>query len=333
LEVAVMNPRSWSYALTRVSLVGLLVPMSAGACGGERTPDAGPDAAVIADAGASMDGWTTDGDTPDAAAVDSGVEEDAAGATDAAVPDDAADAATGADAGGSSDAGVTAEICDGADDDGDGTADEGCPESIVLEDGTFEGYRTFARPFSEASEFTDVCPPGYAFAGLAGTYDQHINRIAANCERLVLTVEPGSSPFHYRIRRVGFPSEIPVTLPIRGTTEGSRYYGVSCLPEQVVVGIEGRGSGGDTGGIHGIGVRCAELLVTRDAGGWRIDYGPITTQRVNGSYPGLEIEDEVFAPAVVDRYRGRAGEWLHAIGLGVSSVRIVLRSETSGLAE
>ncbi len=110
----------------------------------------------------------------------------------------------------------------------------------------------------------------------------------------------------------GSSSPRPITQP----------YDVACPANQFVVGISGEASGG---GVHDISLHCAELLISGSPGAFSVGYGTITTVALKGTHSGTAFNDLLLAPKVVDRYRGRSGSWIDAIGIGDADVGLVLQ--------
>ena len=110
-------------------------------------------------------------------------------------------------------------------------------------------------------------------------------------------------------------------LPLHGQNQTTAF-DKACPGDAFVVGIDGEAS---TGGLHDVTIHCAEILITGSIGNFTLSYGLITTLTVDGNNSGAAYNDLLTAPKIVDRYRGRSGAWVDAIGIGEADVQLVLQ--------
>lgn len=206
------------------------------------------------------------------------------------------------------------EVCDGvANDCNDATpVDAGCPLSVTLEGGTFIGHDVFGNTAGGVA-FEDTCPGTSALVGFSGDVGGNIDRIRGACADLSLVANTGVTPYTYSIA-----TGVATILPTHGGNITTQY-SVNCAANEVVVGVTGEAS---SGGLHDVTIHCAELLITGSPGSFAVSYGAITTMTVDGSNAGTSYSDLLAAPAAVDRYRGRAGAWVDAIGIGEAEVTL-----------
>jgi hypothetical protein len=206
------------------------------------------------------------------------------------------------------------EICNGIDDNCNGAIDEGCPSAIVLGGGNQSGHAIHGN-LAGGAPFSEACSPGFAIYRFSGHVQGNIDRIQAHCGRVELAVDKKATPYAYRVVR---GSE--ETLSLYGGYE-STPYDVMCSADQFVVGISGEAS---KDGVHDLTIHCAEILVTGDAGSFELSHGPVSQKTIDGSFVGTSYLDILQSPALVDRYQGRSGLWLDAVGIGESKASLML---------
>lgn len=208
----------------------------------------------------------------------------------------------------------TPEVCDGLDNDCAAglIIDNGCPEGVILADAGFGAHALFGNT-TGGSPFQDVCPAGAALVGFSGNVGGNIDRIRGICGVMSLEVDTGVTPYAYSIS-----SGATTLLPTHGVNVTTPF-SIQCPADAFVVGISGEASGA---GLHDVTIHCAPLLVDGAPGSFAVTYGAITTAAVDGSNTGDAYTDQLTEPAVVDRYRGRAGNWNDAIGIGEATVTL-----------
>ncbi len=208
------------------------------------------------------------------------------------------------------------EICDGLANDcsPDTASDAGCPAGITVEGGGIGAHALFGNE-SGGEAFDDVCPAGAALVGFVGNAGGNIDRISGRCAPLELEVDLDSTPYGYQVT-----AGAVTDLPVRGGNLTAPYE-IACPPDAFVVGLSGEASGG---GLHDLTIHCAQMLVSGAPGSFAVSYGPVTTDTVNGLSSGDAFSDQLAEPAIVDRYRGRDGLWVDAIGSGEATVALQL---------
>jgi|GEM_PF-2278196 len=207
-----------------------------------------------------------------------------------------------------------AEVCDGASNDCDDMTaiDAGCPTGITPADGTFDDHDQYGN-LTGGSAFSDVCPDGSALVGFSGNSGGNIDRIRGVCAEMLFVSDTDVTPYAYTIE-----SGTTTTLDTHGSNETTAY-DIGCPANNFVVGISGEAS---DGGLHDLTIHCAELMVTGAPGSFAVTYGAVTTATVDGDNSGDAYSDLLTAPAVADRYRGRGGAWIDAIGLGQATLNL-----------
>lgn len=187
------------------------------------------------------------------------------------------------------------------------------PTGVTLGNGGFGTHSQFGN-LSGGSAFADVCSPGSAIYRFSGRFGGNIDQIRGHCAPLVFAFL--TAPF--RILR-GAADE---ALPNHGLNLTTPF-DVACPADEFLVGISGQASGG---GVHDLRIHCASLDITGSAGTYAIaPYGIVTTLLVDGGNPGAVYSDLLNAPKLVDRYRGRAGAWIDAIGIGDAEAQLVIQ--------
>ena len=160
-----------------------------------------------------------------------------------------------------SDAGTTclaaAEVCDGDDDDCDGTADDGCPVPGPTGRGEGGDLDLIGATTTQAAntEFTLGCAVGEALVGIAGAAYESIDRLAIQCAPATLA-RGISTPYQYLVAVGG-----ATTSTAHGGTGGTAFAS-ACPANMVVTGARAWVADTTTGrSIYGVQLRCSRLTV------------------------------------------------------------------------
>jgi hypothetical protein len=292
------------------------LPVVAGASGA----DARPDATARADRGVESGAVTSPDAAPRAPDARPPMVPDAAPPVtpDAAAPD----APPGCQ--------PVAEVCNGADDDCDGVADDGCPIDGALlvtgqrrPPGPVLGSLTLPR----AVGFTDACPDGQAIIAFTGNYGSGIDALGVRCGKLQVREDRSVRPFRYEL--VIAPGQ---EFSPRGGT-GGLVNGVDprmrCPLNEVAVGLSAwldpkapatcpmdycPFTGVLCASVYGLTVSCAAHELTGSPGNFRLSRAGaahIVSERI-GAVGGVgEVENPYACPSqgVLQEMKGAFGLW------------------------
>jgi len=211
------------------------------------------------------------------------------------------------------------ESCNDADDDCDGIVDDGCPSGLGVLNGSVAGHLQYGDATGGVA-FSDACSTGMAMYRVSGYIEGNIDQIRAHCALLELATDMSTVPFDYSVTRGA-----EETLAVYGSYV-STLFDSTCPANEFIVGISGEAS---TGGVHDLTIHCAEILIKGNPGAFTISHGAVTTITADGTTAGTPYVDVLTAPSVVDRYHGRSGLWLDAIGIGEASISLTFVAEES----
>lgn len=212
-----------------------------------------------------------------------------------------------------------AEVCNGEDDNCDGTIDEGCPTNVVLTGQTFSGHGVYG--FEEGPPFSDECLPGSAIYRLTGHEDDSlipppVERIQAHCAMLELVTNTEQDIYEYAVER-GDP--LP-PLMSHGTGFGQPFE-LSCPGDEFMIGLSGYDD--PIYGLSQLRVHCAELVFHPDSGTFTIAHsGAISIVGPPATVPE-DFIDVLPSPKVVDRIRGSAGMLVNSLGIGEATPFVI----------
>ncbi|MCC7537286.1 MAG: hypothetical protein IT379_13775 [Deltaproteobacteria bacterium] len=147
------------------------------------------------------------------------------------------------------------ELCNGTDDDCDGTVDEGCPNGLIVAAPT--AGTTFGG--GGGDPFTDLCAVGSVLVGIAGRSGARVDQIQPICAQLLFETDASTTPERtFRIRRG------PVTFGLQHGGGGGTAFDDRCAGDDVVISMAGR-SGSE---IDQIGIECGRLTIERSGATW-----------------------------------------------------------------
>jgi hypothetical protein len=200
------------------------------------------------------------------------------------------------------------ELCNGIDDDCNGTVDDGCPKGISTSLGSFLPYGQYG--YTGGTAFSEACPLGQVIIGFRGWKLGNIDQMQPFCGQLNLSAS-ATTPYTYAVN-----VSAGVYLTNRGWDWGSNFisYSIACPSNTVAFGLAARVS---SDGISGLTLSCAPLVVTGSIGSFSLARGtPTTPVSVFANNPGTTYTDQAVAPLVFSQIRGRSGGRLEAIGMG-----------------
>jgi len=141
-----------------------------------------------------------------------------------------------------------AEVCNGRNDDCDGSTDESCPTGLTLY--SYDYGPQYGG--SGGTQYLDTCPTGYALAGMNLWTGSEVDAVQAYCRQLTLSTNTAPDPYTYDVT-VGTARTLSKRGGGGGTLRSAR-----CNTGEVVTGIFGR-SGAR---IDQLGFRCSQLGVS-----------------------------------------------------------------------
>jgi hypothetical protein len=217
--------------------------------------------------------------------------------------------------------GCGAEVCNGLDDDCDGTIDNGCPASIELTNATqlSPQYGSTVGD-TNPTPFDDSCPAGQVFVGAVGTAEGRIDHLAMVCGALALGVDSSMRPYAY------FGAVTAgETLPTHGTYPSTAFT-LTCPDNTIVSGVVGTATaGGSTGGgVASLHLTCSPVQISGSPGNFTLAVaGNTTTITVDGTYSYSPFSIPGNGDAL-DRIQGLAGTHIDWLKMGTRGIALTL---------
>jgi hypothetical protein len=151
------------------------------------------------------------------------------------------------------------EVCNGGDDDCDGSVDDGCAISVLWSDDTQSAILGHA---TGGVDFQAPCPRGAVLAGLRVGMGSWLNMVAAACQPVSLETDAHGTPVV-----AGLGTELDTSYaPANSTDMKNQKHALVCPQGLVLSGIDGTTATVEARYIYGIQVRCAPPVVTTVAG-------------------------------------------------------------------
>lgn len=155
------------------------------------------------------------------------------------------------------------ELCNGADDDCDGNADDGCPTDVSMccaAAGTSHGG-------NGGDAFSVGCPVGSVLVGFDGRAGERVDQITPVCAPIDVQHVAGVPERSYLVR-----TGTPFTTGSLGGTGGS-VFSARCPQHQVVIGMQGNAGAR----ISRIGLTCGSLAIAHVARSWILSVASAST--------------------------------------------------------
>ena len=207
---------------------------------------------------------------------------------------------------------MSAELCNGSDDDCDSVVDDTCPTGLGLccaaAGTTFGG--------GGGSAFTRACAAGHALVGIDGRAGGRLDAATAICAPISMRVDTTATPEHRFLLTTGAAVSAGGAGGGGGTAFTDR-----CAPDEVIIGIAGR-SGSE---VDSLSFQCGRVSFVRSGGGWAVSVVATGTGPAHGGTGGTGFGYTCPAGRIATGIAGRAGDRIDAISLGCSSVTFTSR--------
>ena len=217
------------------------------------------------------------------------------------------------------------EVCNGGDDDCNGTIDEGCAITVQWSAGAQSpilGHDT------GGVNFEAPCPQGAVLAGLQVGMGSWLNMVAAACRPLSLVVDAHGTPM---VAGLGLEHDTSFA-PANSTDMKNQMHSLVCPEGSVLSGVDGTTSTAEARYIFGIQVRCAPPVVTTAGGANVVSLDVSREQAVGpvlcvGCSPTQAFDFNASVPAgqVATGVFGGDGLWVDRVGFVSSRATITPR--------
>ncbi len=205
-----------------------------------------------------------------------------------------------------------AEVCNGVDDNCDGSSDEGCPDSVSLSN--FRASPQYGG--TGGTIFQTQCPIGMVLSGINGRTDQKVDRVQGRCRGLEFVEDSSVDPFEYRAEASG----TGLNLPSQGGTGGTAT-SAFCPSGEMVIGIFGR-SGSD---LDQLQVKCGIVNIEDTGSGFMVRRVATIDRNLGGGNGGAAFTYTCPGESVVTGIFGRDSSVIDAIGVQCADVGFTTR--------
>ncbi len=217
------------------------------------------------------------------------------------------------------------ETCNGIDDDCNGVKDDGCPSAVST---VFQKDLATAGDSPGGSPFADDCADGEVLAGLEVGIDSLLSQVRGVCRKVQLQLR-ADAPGAYNVLLTNDRELAPHPDTTTNTVQK-----LMCLDNEALIEIHIGEQSASSGGqpitiIPKIWLDCAKLTLSAPAaGGYAInwegkrDMPPLAGSESNGT--AYFADSSAATGTVATRLRGFSGSWIDRIGLGVSTLQVVV---------
>jgi hypothetical protein len=221
-----------------------------------------------------------------------------------------------------------AEICNGKDDDCDGTIDNGCPSGFLRGSAT---QRPALGDSTGGSAFADVCTTDEVVTGLQIATSDWLDQITAVCQKYTLGVNTQVTPYQY-----SFALGTTESLPSHPSMTTDSIQALTCPSGTVLVGLnisEQTVTEVSTQYIviTRVSATCAEPIVNLTGATPQVTWqtpvmiGPLSSSTFDATQATTR-SDTLDATQLSVGLHGAGGLWVDQIGLTDSSIQVLLQS-------
>jgi hypothetical protein len=219
------------------------------------------------------------------------------------------------------------EICNGLDDDCDGTIDNGCPSDLLRGNAIKE---TALGDSPGGSAFADVCANDELVVGLQVALRGYLDQTTALCQKYTLQVDTRGVPYQYSVGYgateylTSHPTSTDSALTPARCPDGTFLVGMHAYQQYLLLPTDPNPE------LTGISILCAQLSVDLTLASPVLDWttavevGPFLGTNYDSTKATLKT-DLLDMGRVVVGIHGSAGPWIDTVGLTSSSVQVLLR--------
>ena len=217
------------------------------------------------------------------------------------------------------------ETCNGMDDDCNGVKDDGCPSAVST---VFKNDLPIVGDSPGGGVFADDCADGEVLGGLKVGIDVMLSQVRGVCRKVQLQLR-ADAPGTYNVLLTNERELAP-----HPDTTDNVVQQLSCLENEALIEIH-IGEQPTTSGdqpvtvIPKIWLNCAKLTLSAQSGGgyainWegKRDMPPLAGSLSNGT--AYFADSSAPTGTVPTRLRGTSGAWIDRIGLGVSTLQVIV---------
>jgi hypothetical protein len=219
------------------------------------------------------------------------------------------------------------EVCNGGDDDCNGTTDERCDYTVVW---TREPDKMPIGHVTGGVTIFEPCPDGAVLTGLRVGFGSWLNQVSAICRQIALSVDTTSSV--PRFSAVLGPRKDTPLAPATSTDSKNRLQDLTCPSGSVLSGVDGTTTDDIERYILGIRITCAPPTVTTTANAPAFDSdraqevtaGPIVCGACSMTQ-GYNFSTTVSGGHIATGLFGSVGLRVDRVGVGESAGSIRVR--------
>jgi hypothetical protein len=214
------------------------------------------------------------------------------------------------------------EVCNGRDDNCDGTVDEGCPATLAW---TLQQDRPQLGDSTGGSYFGEQCAAGEVLTGIKAAFGLWLDQLTGVCSSFEVKPDTSKTPYTYQVLLSSARDLSP-----HPETTSSAVAPLSCPENQALVGLRiAQQTSNASTVIPRIWISCAALTLSKGASGYGVawqsaaEIGPLSGSYANDT-AWFEQDTAPTTQAPV-RLIGASGFWVDRTGFATGTLSVVLQ--------